>query len=123
MDISVEYHFYRMSQKQIKLVELSQSEERELRERFDRYCSVIKDPVVLDEEWKKYCKSQEDIYYLYFFMTPTIIEKIFTKLRLTGFFTKLKRVYPRELLRLLNIIRCESHRDVIISLLSGENEL
>lgn len=123
LEIAVDYHFFRMSQEETKLVELTQPEEAALRERFDRYCAVIKDPDALDQEWINYCNSREDEYYPMFFMTPKIIEKTLTKLRLIGIFKKLKRVYPWELLRLLNIIRCESHRDVVISLLSEEEEL
>ncbi len=123
LDISVDYHFYRISFEETKLVELSQSEEMEMRNRFDRYCSVIKDPIALYEEWKKYCKSQEYKYYKIIFLIPKIIERILLKLHLNSLVIKLKRIYPRELLRLLNIIRCESHRDVVISLLDQENEL
>ncbi len=123
LDISVEYHFFRISSEEMKLIEFSHPEERELRERFDRYCNVIKDPAALDEEWKNYCKSKEETYYQMLFIKPKIIEKIFNKLRLTGVFTKIKRVFPCELLRLLNVVRCESHRDVVLSLLSEENGL
>ena len=123
LDMTVAYHFYRISPEEVAVVTLTQAEELEMRERFDYYCAVIKDPDALDQEWETYCKSREDEYYPTFFMTPKIIEKFLTKLHLTGVFTKLKRVYPWELLRLLNIIRCESHRDVVISLLSEEEEL
>ena len=122
LEISVEFHFFRISLKETKLVELSQNEEMEMRKRFDHYCSVIKDPVKLAEEWKKYCKSHEDKYYKIIFLTPEITEYLCKKLRLTGIFTKLKSVYSRELLRLLNIIRCESHRDVVNSILSEDDQ-
>jgi len=122
LDISVDYHFYRISLEDTTLVELSQGEEIEMRKRFDHYCSVIQDPAALEEEWKKYCRSQEEKYYKIIFLTPRFIERIFLKLGINIFFKKLKRIFPRERLRLLNIVRCESHRDVVISLLS-ENGL
>lgn len=122
LNISVEFHFYRISLEETKLVELSQIEEMEMRNRFDRYCSVIKDPAALEEEWKKYCKSQEDKYYKILFLMPKVLEQIFTKFKLNSPAIKLKRFYPRELLRMLNVIRCESHRDVALSLLDEENE-
>ena len=73
---------------------------------------IIADDKLLEDEFQKYCKS---VFFMYDAFIEPYFGKYITALRRRGFFPKL--LSPRKRLLLLNIIRCESHREVLLRLL------
>jgi poly-gamma-glutamate synthesis protein (capsule biosynthesis protein) len=75
--------------------------------------SIIEDDTRLAEEFNKYCLSVKRMYDS--FIEPNFGRTI-ASLRGRGFFPKLMKNKKRLLL--LNLARCEAHRDVLLNLLS-----
>jgi poly-gamma-glutamate synthesis protein (capsule biosynthesis protein) len=73
---------------------------------------IIADDKHLEIEFQKYCNS---VFPMYDAFIEPYFGKYITALRKRGFFPKL--MSRRKRLLLLNITRCESHRDVLIRLL------
>lgn len=74
--------------------------------------SVIADDQKLSQEFEKYCDS---VYQLYDTFIEPYFGKVLTILRQRGLFPRL--MSRRKRLLLLNIIRCESHREVLLRML------
>lgn len=72
---------------------------------------VIADPDSLEKMWSNY-SSEKSIRYLSFLITPTLTGKIIRKIgmRLPSFFVK-------QFVPILNFIRCEAHRDLMVAAL------
>jgi poly-gamma-glutamate synthesis protein (capsule biosynthesis protein) len=86
--------------------------QRELQSR----CEEISDPSVVDQKWDEFCEEQRVTYLRRF----GALHRVFRLLdRYTGYIQYLIR---RRRVRLdqLNLVRCESHREVIINLLSRD---
>lgn len=77
---------------------------------------IIQDDQRLEEEFQKYCKS---VYPMYDAFIEPNFGRYVTALRKRGFFPRL--LTRRKRLFLLNLTRCESHRDVLIRMLK-QNE-
>lgn len=78
-----------------------------------RLNSIISNDEQLEAEFQKYCSSVFPMYDA--FIEPNF-GKYIASIRKRGFF--LKFISKRKRLLLLNLIRCESHRDVLIRMLS-----
>ncbi len=93
---------------------------KEENDRFDREIrrlnEVIQDDEKLELEFQKYCKT---VYPMYDAFIEPYFGKVITALRKRGLFPKL--MTRRKRLLLLNLSRCDSHRDVLLRLLK-ENE-
>ena len=87
-------------------------EAREFNKELARLNLIIGNDDLLEEEFRKYCASVDPMYDA--FIEP-YFGKIITALRKRGLFPKL--MSGRKRLLLLNIIRCESHRDVLLRML------
>ena len=74
---------------------------------------IIEDDILLENEFRKYCLSVFPMYNA--FIEPNF-GRLITYLRRRGFFPDL--VSRRKRLLLLNLCRCDSHREVLIRLLS-----
>lgn len=78
----------------------------------ERLNLIISDDVQLEANFQKYCKS---VYPMYDAFIEPYFGKFITAIRKRGFFPKL--MTARKRLLLLNLTRCESHRDVVQRLL------
>ena len=91
---------------------LSSGEKAEFQRKLDQLNLIIEDDQELENQFQKYCES-------IFPMYDAFIEPFFgiyiTALRKRGFFPKLMSKRKRRLL--LNLIRCESHREVLMRML------
>lgn len=76
-------------------------------------CSIISDDVKLAAAFDKYCHSVKRMYEAY--IEPSF-GKYIASIRARGFFPKL--MGKRKKLLLLNLTRCEAHRDVLLNFLS-----
>lgn len=95
---------------------LSKEEKEAFFMEFDRLNTIIHNDVQLEKEFQKYCNS---VYPMYDAFIEPYFGKYITALRKRGFFPKL--MTRRKRLLLLNLTRCDSHRDVLMRLLK-ENE-
>ena len=95
------------------------SEEKEVfTKEMDRLNKIIADDKLLETEFQKYCTSVFPMYDA--FIEPNF-GKFITALRKRGFFPKL--MSGRKRLLLLNLTRCESHRDVLLRMLKHNSQL
>ena len=95
------------------------SDAADFMKRFDERSAEIEDVGVVDARWDAFCRERA-AHYIRRFGAP---HKVFRGLdEVTGL---VQRFYSRWPLRLehLNLIRCESHREVLINVLSREPEL
>lgn len=92
---------------------LSKEEVKEFETHINYLNSIISDDACLEKEFQKYVRSVTPMYDAYI---EPYFGKYVTTLRNWGFFPKF--MSPRKRLLLLNISRCESHRDVLIRMLS-----
>ena len=93
---------------------LSTEETAVFHKEIDRLNRIIADDQQLEHEFKKYCNT---VFPMYDAFIEPYFGKYITALRKRGFFPKL--MSGKKRLLLLNLTRCESHRDVLIRLLKG----
>lgn len=86
----------------------------EFSRQLQKRCSEISDPGAVDHLWDEFCQLQE-VLYLRRFGSPHRLFRLLD--RYTGLMRYLLR-QPRIRLDQLNLLRCESHREVLINLLS-----
>ncbi|MGB8491844.1 MAG: CapA family protein, partial [Bacteroidales bacterium] len=91
---------------------LSSEEEEGFKKEMNRLNNIIADDKKLEAEFLKYCERVFPMYEAY--IEPNF-GKYITALRKRGFFPKL--MSKRKRLLLLNLTRCESHREVLLKLL------
>jgi poly-gamma-glutamate synthesis protein (capsule biosynthesis protein) len=92
---------------------LSPDEKIGFKEKIGSLNAIINDDTKLAEAFDKYCQSVKRMYDA--FIEPNFGKRI-ASLRARGFFPKLMK--NRKRLLLLNLTRCEAHRDVLLNLLS-----
>lgn len=80
----------------------------------EQYCNIIQDSNLLDSEWRSFCESQKIDYLGRLLSLNTIQKRMLKKNILPKLFLKKKHHAT-----LLNLFRCESHRDVMIESLSN----
>lgn len=93
---------------------LSIEESDEFNSRINMLNLIIADDRQLEIEFQKYCTSVYDMYDA--FIEP-YFGKYVTAIRKRGYFPRL--MSERKRLLLLNITRCESHREVLLRILAG----
>ena len=91
---------------------LNENEKQSFMNRIDDLNAVISDDKLLEAAFQKYCK---DVHPMYDAFIEPYFGKTITSLRKRGLFPKLLR--RRKRLLLLNITRCESHKEVLHRLL------
>jgi hypothetical protein len=96
------------------LKHLTSEENDEFNSTIERLNLIIADDRQLEIEFQKYCHSVNDMYDA--FIEP-YFGKYITALRKRGYFPRL--MSKRKRLLLLNITRCESHREVVLRMLAG----
>lgn len=94
------------------ITNLTDNETKEFFEEIGKLNTVIEDDTLLDNAFKAYCDSVSTMYDAYI---EPYFGKYLTALKSRGFFPKL--MSKRKRLLLLNLIRCESHREVLKTLL------
>ncbi|MCK5078525.1 MAG: CapA family protein, partial [Bacteroidales bacterium] len=98
------------------LFHLSEAEEKAFAQRITELNAIIADDKLLEIEFKKYCEKVNPMYDA--FIEP-YFGKVITSLRKRGLFPKL--MGKRKRLLLLNITRCESHKEVLHRLPSSSH--
>ena len=93
---------------------LNSEETMEFNNEIKRLNKIIIDDDRLEADFQKYCETILPTYDSYI---EPYFGKLISALRKRGLFPKL--MSGRKRLLLLNIIRCESHRDVLLRMLSG----
>jgi hypothetical protein len=91
---------------------LNEQEAREFRQEIDRLNVIITDDNKLEAEFQKYCNS---VFPMYDAFIEPYFGRYITALRKRGLFPKV--MSRRKRLLLLNLTRCESHRDVLLRML------
>ncbi|MCU4166237.1 CapA family protein [Carboxylicivirga caseinilyticus] len=102
----------KQSNKQPGVFHLNADEENNFMEEMERLNTIIGDDEQLELAFQKYCDGVNPMYDA--FIEPWF-GKYITALRKRGLFPNL--MSKRKRLLLLNIIRCESHRDVLLRML------
>ncbi|NWJ51753.1 MAG: CapA family protein [Bacteroidetes bacterium] len=91
---------------------LNEQEKKTFHKKLESLNSIIATDFKLEQEFQKYCES---VYPMYDAFIEPYFGKVLTAIRKRGLFPKL--MSKRKRLLLLNIIRCASHRDVLLNLL------
>jgi poly-gamma-glutamate synthesis protein (capsule biosynthesis protein) len=91
---------------------LNEEETKEFNSNLDRLNQIIGDDHQLEVEFQKYCNS---VYPMYDAFIEPYFGKYITALQKRGFLPKL--LSRKKRLLLLNLTRCESHRDVLLRML------
>jgi poly-gamma-glutamate synthesis protein (capsule biosynthesis protein) len=92
---------------------LNDEEKLKFSQRLERLSQIISDDARLQDAFMAYCRSKKKMYES--FLEPNFGTKV-ASLRARGFFPRLMK--GRKRLLLLNLMRCESHREVLFDLLS-----
>jgi hypothetical protein len=120
MECSVHLDFFRISLEEKKLVELSEDELRESRQRFAKYSQALELPEVLLSEWNAFCEENKNRYHNRLLSIPSLVSGIARRLGVRNISRPYAALRRRWLLRLENLIRCEAHRDVVLHVLEKE---
>lgn len=83
----------------------------------EQYCNIIQDSNLLDSEWRSFCESQKIDYLGRLLSLNAIQRRMIKKNILPELFLKKKHHAT-----LLNLFRCESHRDVIVEIIKIMSE-
>jgi len=83
--------------------------------RIQEFSHIIENPYLLGKKWNEFCNSRKADYLSRMLLLNKLQRKILKKGIFTNFIIKKKK-----LLLLLNIVRCEAHRDILIEILENE---
>lgn len=100
---------YKQSKKDTEIKIMKESEKENFFRNINNISSLISNKSLLQNEWEKFVEKRSDIYFLNIMIRSNFIRKIVHKLKLLK---NPKKEYSKKV---LNIIRCESHRDILIS--------
>ena len=94
---------------------MDEDESTEFLEKIEEYSNIIQDSDLLGNKWFSFCESQK-VNYLSILLSLNIVQrKLLKRNLLPEFFLKKKR-----LIRLLNLVRCQAHRDVTLEMIKQE---
>ena len=93
---------------------MDKKDETKFLKKIDNYSKIIINPKLLEEKWIRFCNSRKKIYLTKLF-SHNILKKQLVK---SKFFSRLL-FNDKNIPLLLNLFRCESHRDVIIEILKN----
>lgn len=96
---------------------MSGTAERAFMGEMDERSSLLSNGAYVEERWAKFCEKRKD-HYLFGFLPGLINNRVLQKIN--GVLPFIGRCYTeKQLLRIENMIRCESHREVVETLLEG----
>lgn len=96
---------------------MDERESGEFLKEIERYSGVIQDTALLNNQWQAFCKSQE-LNYLAALKCLGRVRKFMVKKRILP----RPRIKKKDLTALLNLFRCQAHREVTVEVLRGESE-
>jgi poly-gamma-glutamate capsule biosynthesis protein CapA/YwtB (metallophosphatase superfamily) len=96
---------------------LSEDERASFEEKIKKLNAIISDDNLLQSKFQEYCKEKESIYQIYF---EPYSNRLLASLHKRGWFPSLLTSQKKRLYS--NIIRCESHRDILMHLLNKQRE-
>ncbi|MGE4285572.1 MAG: CapA family protein [Phycisphaerae bacterium] len=119
-ELSVEYDFFRADKQNHQLVSLSNDEKAELDVRFSEYCTAIASEEVISKHWDKYCLEERNEMYLATLLGVTMFKyRVLRRLGMLSYLKKLAIKKRANLMKLENYIRCESHREALLTILEN----
>lgn len=99
---------------------MDKDEGEKLLEKVAEMSLKLKDDAYLEQEWLKFCKQKEGLYFPFYFGYNRILIHL-NRLTKNGL---IRLLYPKSKLRTShNIIRCEAHNEVIQTLLKKESKV
>jgi poly-gamma-glutamate synthesis protein (capsule biosynthesis protein) len=117
----INFQFYKTDLRELKLVQLSQSEKEDLYRRFEQYCDALASPEIIEREWANFCTQEglREQYTLGLLQVPRIIYKALRRIGKSHWLLKYGGVRKKQLRHLKNLVGCESHRDVVMKMFEG----
>lgn len=100
---------YKQSKKDDKIKIMEELDREGFFNNINAISNIISDKTLLQNEWEEFVEKMKDSYFSNITVKSDFLRKVFCKLR---FLKKPQKEYSK---RILNIIRCESHRDILIS--------
>jgi len=94
---------------------MDEGESTKFLEKIEEYSNIIQNSDLLENKWLSFCKSQR-VNYLSTLLSLNIVERQFFK---RDFLPELY-IKKKKLIRLLNIFRCQAHRDVAVKVVEQE---
>ncbi len=112
--VQFELHPTRQSEEDFQLSLLKDSAKKEVIAEIESYSQIINNEDELQRQWEKFIESKSQTINMFspLAVLPWKFPKAFNKIGFNRFLLR-----KNNLTRILNQIRCEAHRDVIISLL------
>ena len=105
---------YFQCKEKIGLYLMNKTEEKIFLKKIEDYSNIIKDPNLLLKNWIEFCDSKKASYLAKLLSFNTLEKHLYKK----NLFTKLL-LKEQKMLLLLNLFRCESHREAIIDILKN----
>jgi len=104
---------YVQSQAQSGARQMNEDGRKSFFHEMERKSDQLKNDEFIEDQWTEFCREQRDTYMAMLFGYNRIMEKIKKPL--------LKTLYSREaFLRALNLVQCESHRELLSGILRNE---
>ncbi len=98
---------------------LTGSEQEIILDKINELSNLITSPELLKNEWLKHINSIRVSYLSSLYRIPPLFYKILKKLKLLNTLEHILLFPKKRLLPILNLIRCEAHREAIIAYLEG----
>jgi len=100
---------YEQSRKDIEINIMNKRDKESFFEKINNINEIINDKPLLQNEWEQFVGKMAIGYFSNIVIQSNLLRKITLKLKL---FKKPKKKYTQKM---LNLIRCESHRDILVS--------
>ena len=94
---------------------MGEDESTNFLEKIEEYSNIIQDSDLLENKWVSFCKSQK-VNYLSMLLSLNIVQRQLLKRNLLPEFY----IKKKKLITLLNIFRCQAHRDVVVEIVKRE---
>ncbi|QIG90346.1 CapA family protein [Chryseobacterium sp. POL2] len=94
---------------------LENENKKEFLNKIDKLNAIISDDTLFMEEWDNYIKSQEK-----FYLSSLYIKNIYFRMLFIKGFLPISLLRNKHNKLILNLMRCEAHREIMIDVLSNE---
>lgn len=116
-NVCVEFEFFKLSLKTMKIENLDKDQKVALIDRFRDYCKALSSPERIQDEWNSYCDNKQVAYFSLLIGMPTILHRVIRRLHLQWVLRKIAEWRLGYNIGMINLFRCETHNDIMQTIL------
>jgi poly-gamma-glutamate synthesis protein (capsule biosynthesis protein) len=120
-DTKLDHYFYPIELKasEMKIALMTGDIKEKTLKKISELSNIIQDEVSLNKEWNKYADSNKGQYVSLISGNNRIFYKFCRRIGLSGLYFRIHLLRKKKLLSIWNIIRCQSHKEIMNSVLEN----